>query len=87
MNDAMPETDIGQRLDKIEALIKGKVVPVRFLDVSEVIERTKRSRSTLYKMWVAGDFPKPIKQGHSSIVFVESEVNEWMTKQAGLPRE
>ncbi|ERS81606.1 hypothetical protein Q672_09860 [Marinobacter sp. EVN1] len=48
--------------------------------LAETLRRTGLSRSTLYDLQTAGDFPKSIKltrQG-SAVGWLESEVNAWI---------
>ena len=40
------------------------------------------SRSLLYKLEAQGDFPKKIKLSPRAIGFLESEVDDWITKKA-----
>ena len=52
-------------------------VPPMLLRLSEVIARTKLSRSELYRRIAAGTFCKPVKLGSCSR-WVESEVNRFI---------
>jgi len=55
------------------------VVPERLLTLSEVIQRTRKSRSAIYAALrtTPPTFPRPIKDGISTR-FVESEVLAWI---------
>lgn len=53
------------------------------LHVDEVMRRTGKSRTTLWRDVRAGRFPAPVKIGANRIGFLESEVMDW---QANLPR-
>lgn len=51
---------------------------MRLLKVNEVIETVQISRSRIYRMIAAGDFPAPVKIGPKSIRFRDSDVDEWL---------
>ncbi|SEO64279.1 transcriptional regulator, AlpA family [Luteibacter sp. UNC138MFCol5.1] len=47
------------------------------IKLTEVQKRTALSRSSIYAKVAAGAFPRPVKQGASS-VWVDTEVQEWI---------
>jgi prophage regulatory protein len=47
------------------------------IKLAEVQKRTALSRSSIYAKVAAGRFPKPVKQGASS-VWVDTEVQGWI---------
>lgn len=49
---------------------------------AQVLDRVPFSRSTLYRLIEAGDFPKPFKLSKQCVAFLESDVNAWLEKQA-----
>ena len=55
----------------------------RFLRLPEVQERTGFSRSFIYKSVNDKTFPSPRKVGGRASVWLESEVNKWMSRVAG----
>ena len=55
----------------------------RFLRLPEVQERTGFSRSFIYKSINDKTFPAPRKVGGRASVWLESEVNTWMSRVAG----
>ena len=57
--------------------------PERFLRLPEVQERTGFSRSFIYKSANHKSFPAPRKVGGRASVWLESEVNTWMSRVAG----
>ena len=57
--------------------------PERFLRLPEVQERTGFSRSFIYKSVNDKSFPAPRKVGGRASVWLESEVNTWMSRVAG----
>ncbi len=50
----------------------------RLIKLSEVIDRTGLSRSTIYNRIDDGTFPKQIKISKRSMAFIESEIEEWI---------
>ena len=54
----------------------------RFLRLPEVQERTGVSRSFIYKSVNDKSFPAPRKVGGRASVWLESEVNDWMSHVA-----
>lgn len=50
----------------------------RFLKLTEVVSKTGLSRSGLYKATRDGVFPKQIKLSGRSVVWLESDVEDWM---------
>lgn len=55
----------------------------RFLRLPEVQERTGFSRSFICKSVNDKTFPSPRKVGGRASVWLESEVNTWMSRVAG----
>ncbi|QIA76061.1 helix-turn-helix transcriptional regulator [Rodentibacter caecimuris] len=53
----------------------------RFLKFEEVIARTGLAKTTIYKRMAAGLFPQNINLGGRRVVWLESEINEWMQQQ------
>jgi len=47
------------------------------IKLAEVQKRTALSRSSIYAKVAAGAFPRPVKQGSSS-VWVDTEVQAWI---------
>jgi prophage regulatory protein len=54
---------------------------MQFLRVRKVTEMVGFSKSTLYARVRDGSFPKPIALGPQSVVFLESDVLDWMKRQ------
>lgn len=50
----------------------------RILRLKEVITMTGLSRSTIYELMNAKNFPKAVKLGRHSVGWLESEVLEWV---------
>lgn len=51
---------------------------MRFLTMSEVLEKVKLSRTTIWRLHQAGEFPKRRKLTSRRAVFIESEIDDWM---------
>ena len=59
----------------------------RFLSTQQVLDKTTLSRAALKKRVRAGNFPKPIRLGHRTIVWLESELDAWMDALASGGRQ
>ncbi len=53
----------------------------RFLRLKEVIERTGRSRSSIYLDMDLGRFPMSVKLGARSIGWLESDIDAWIQER------
>jgi len=56
-------------------------MPIKYLRISKVIERTGLSRSTIYYWIKRGEFPAPVHLGQRTVAWLESEVNLWMEQR------
>jgi prophage regulatory protein len=54
----------------------------RLIRFKEVINRTSKSRASIYTAMKAGRFPTTIKLGPKSVAFIEHEIDEWIEAQA-----
>ncbi len=54
----------------------------RFLRIGEVCRLVGCGRSWIYARVRAGEFPPPLRLGHRTVVWRESEVRAWMEAQA-----
>jgi prophage regulatory protein len=52
----------------------------RILRITEVMKITGLARSSIYMHMRAHEFPKQIHLSINSVGWLESEINEWMTK-------
>jgi prophage regulatory protein len=57
-----------------------KNMATTILRLPAVKARTGLSRSTIYLRISQGRFPAPISLGYRAVGWVESEINEWITK-------
>jgi prophage regulatory protein len=58
--------------------------PKKILRLPEVINKTGLSRSTIYALIAKGTFPKQIKLSERTSGFFETEVDEYLDKQAAF---
>lgn len=52
--------------------------PRRVLRLPEVIQKTGLSRTTLYTMSKAGNFPESISLGGKAMGWIEAEIDHWI---------
>jgi prophage regulatory protein len=57
----------------------------RFIRLPEVMNTVGLKKSAIYKKVKEGDFPAPIKLGPHANGWLESAVQGWIRKQAGIP--
>ena len=50
----------------------------RLIPMSVVLDRVCMSRTQLYRLINAGEFPKPVRIGRLRVAFLEEEVNAWI---------
>ena len=53
----------------------------QFLRLPQVKEMTCLSKSSIYRLMDAGDFPKQILLGARSVVWVRSQVEDWCSQK------
>jgi prophage regulatory protein len=53
--------------------------------IDEVLERTGKRRSTIYRDVRAGRFPPPVKTGLRSIAWRTADITEWILSLAPSP--
>ncbi|MGF6493939.1 prophage regulatory protein [Luteibacter sp. 621] len=54
-------------------------IPIKFLRLPQVCERTGLSRAQVYRLQAAGKFPCRVKLALSTSAWVESEIQAWAT--------
>ena len=59
----------------------------KLIKLPEVMDRTTRSKSSIYSDIKKGEFPKPVKIGVRGVAFIESEINEWLNKRIEASQE
>jgi prophage regulatory protein len=59
---------------------------MRFLRIRQVVQLTGLSRMTIYRLELAGKFPKRRKLSQNSVAWREEEVSQWLNTRpvAGL---
>lgn len=60
----------------------GVAAPEKLLKLPEVIRRTSKSRTSVYRDIAAGKFPRPVLVGARGVAWLESEVMSWVAEQA-----
>ena len=53
----------------------------RLIRIKEVMHRTGLSQSNIYARIADGNFPKQIHLGIRSVVWIESQVQDWIQKK------
>ena len=53
----------------------------RILRLPNVLDRTGLSRSTVYQRVSEGRFPRPVSLGDRAVGWVESDIEEWISRQ------
>ena len=51
---------------------------MKFLRIKRVTDKTGLSRSTIYRLEAAGDFPRRVKLSQGTVAWHEEQVDEWM---------
>lgn len=57
------------------------MVSMRILRLPNVLDRTGLSRITVYQRVSEGSFPSPVSLGARAVGWVESEIEEWISRQ------
>lgn len=58
----------------------------RFLTAKQVCERIGLSRTTVYRMELAGEFPKSVPLSPCRVVWVEAEIEAWQQQKIAEAR-
>jgi prophage regulatory protein len=53
----------------------------RFIRMPDLRQKVGLSKSQIYKLIQQDEFPEPVKLGKKVSVWIDSEVEEWMSKQ------
>lgn len=61
--------------------------PSRFVRLREVCSQTGLSRSQIYRLEGAGQFPRRVKLGQAASAWIESEVLQWCADRIAASRE
>ena len=56
----------------------------RILPISVVLDRVCMSKTTLYRLIKAGEFPKPILVGRQRVGFLESDIDAWINTRIAM---
>jgi prophage regulatory protein len=60
--------------------------PKKIIRLPRTIEKTELSRSTIYSLIKAGDFPQQIRLSPRTMGFLESEVDAWIEARVAASR-
>ena len=52
-----------------------------FIRLNAVKEITSLSKSTIYRLISEGEFPKQIQIGKRAVVWVRSDINDWINQK------
>ena len=55
---------------------------MRVLRLREVLDRVGLSKSTLWRLIKAGQFPKPISLGPRAVGWIEEEIDQWISSRS-----
>ena len=55
---------------------------MRILRIPEVLERVGLSRSTVWRLAQADQFPKPVKLGGRAVGWIEEEIDAWIASRS-----
>ncbi len=61
-------------------------IPLRLLTIGEVVERTRLSKPTIYRLVAAGAFPAQVQLGPHRVAWLENEIDKWITSRAEARR-
>ena len=53
----------------------------QFIRLGEVIQITSLSKTSIYRLISEGTFPKQIQIGKRSVVWVRSDINNWINQK------
>ena len=54
--------------------------PIRLLRLPEILHRVPYSEAHIYRLEKAGDFPRRAHLGANRVVWVESEIDNWIAE-------
>ena len=55
----------------------------RFMRLSEVLQLTGVSRSTIYRWMATGKFPKQVSLGANTVAWLDREIDDWILGRLG----
>ena len=61
-------------------------MPKKILRLPIVLDRTGLSRSTVYQRVSEGKFSRPVSLGARAVGWIETEVEEWISRQIEVSR-
>lgn len=55
---------------------------MEYLNLKDVIDKTKISRSTIYRRLGSGRFPEPKRLGPKTLRWLKSDIEAWMVQES-----
>lgn len=56
-------------------------MPIRLLRLSEILHRVPYSEAHIWRLERAGKFPRRARLGANRVVWVEAEIDEWLSSK------
>ena len=56
---------------------------MKFIRIKQVMQATGLSRMTIYRLELAGKFPKRRQLSENSVAWLESDIAEWIDSRPG----
>ena len=53
------------------------------LSVADVVKKVALSRTTIWRLCRAGDFPKPVRLSPGRVGWLEAEIDRWLAARVG----
>ena len=60
------------------------IIEQQFIRLNKVKEITSLSKSSIYRLISEGDFPKQIQIGKRSVVWVRSDISNWINQKLNI---
>jgi prophage regulatory protein len=70
--------------EPIQGALRRRIMSMRFIRFRELRQRIPLGRTTIWRMMREGRFPQSRRIGKMAAAWLESEVEDWMKKNAGM---
>lgn len=57
-----------------------------FIRISNVVQRTGKSRSSIYRDMANKQFPRSVKIGDKTVAWLESDIDNWIEERINLTK-
>lgn len=57
---------------------------LRMIRLTEVMRKVGMGRTWIYNKVASGDFPQPVNYGGRAVVWIESEIDDWLLQQIAI---